>query len=143
MSADLQTLIRVRDWRVDEKRRFMGDALRHLDLLKAQARDFEQEVMAEQDLARSSPDEAGMAYAAYARRVLDRRAEFKTAIAEAEMAVSTAKDEVATAYRDLKTVELAQEDRARREAAEMERRQAIALDDIALQVFRQGRSSDA
>lgn len=137
MTDSLKTLIRMRDWRVDEKRRVAGDRLRHLDDLKIQARAFEREVTAEQDIARSSPDEAGMAYAGYARRVLDRRAELAKAIADADAAVSAAKDDLAQAYRDLKTVEIAQKNRERLEAMEAERRQTIALDEIALQGFRQ------
>jgi flagellar export protein FliJ len=139
MNTDLKTFIRVRDWRVDEKRRVVGRLLRDLDDLKAEARGFAQEVTAEQEIARSAPAEAGMAYAGYAQRILDRRAELDRAIANAEAAVSAAKDDLARAYRDLKTVELVQENRARREAAEAERRQTIALDEIALQGFRQRR----
>lgn len=137
MTVDLKTLIRVRDGQVDEKRRVAGDLLRHLDDLKIQARAFDREVMAEQEIARSSPGEAGMAYAGYARRVLDRRTQLNRAIADAETALSAARDDVTKAYRDLKTVEIAQENRERREAAEAERRQTIAQDEIALQGFRQ------
>jgi len=137
MTADLKTLIRMRDWQVDEKSRVLGDLLRHLDDLKVQIRAFEHEVTAEQDVARSSPYEAGMAYAGYARRVLDRRVELCKAVADAEAAVSAAKDDVAQAYREFKTVQTAQENRERREAAEAERRETIALDEIALQGFRQ------
>lgn len=137
MTADLKTLIRVRDWQVDEKRRVAADLLHRLDDLKVQARAFEAEVTAEQEIARSSPGEAGMAYAGYARRVLDRRTELSRAIADAETALSAAKDDVTKAFRDLKTVEIAQENRERRAAAEAERRQTIAQDEIALQGFRQ------
>lgn len=139
MTGDLKTLIRVRDWQVDEKRRVVGNLLGELDDLKAQARGLEQEVTAEQEIARSAPAEAGFAYAGYARRVRDRRAELDKAVADAEAAVSAAKDDLARAYRDLKTVERVQENRARREAAEAERRHTIALDEIALQGFRQRR----
>ena len=137
MTRHIKTLIRVRDWRVDEKRRALGNLLRDLDDFKAQALGFEHEVKAEQETARASPQEAGMAYAGYARRVLHRRAELKQAISDAEAAVSAAQDDVAQAYRELKTVELVQENRERREAAEAERRQTIALDEIALRNFRQ------
>jgi flagellar export protein FliJ len=124
---------------VDAKKRVVGRLLRDLDDRKAEARGFAQEVAAEQEIAKSSPAEAGMAYAGYARRVRDRRAQLDKAIADAEAVVSAAKDDLARAYRDLKTVELVQENRARREAAEAERRQTIALDEIALQGFRQRR----
>lgn len=137
MTRDLQALIRVRDWQVEEKSRVLRDLLHDLDDLKVQARRFEREVKAEQETARVSPDEAGMAYAGYARRVLDRRAELNKAIADAEAAVSIAKDEVARVYRELKTLEIAQENRERSETVEAERRQTIALDEIALQGFRQ------
>ena len=141
MTADLKTLIRVRDWQVEEKQRVLGALLRDLDDLKARARALDHEVTSEQEIARSAPDEAGMAYAGYARRVLDHRADLAQSIAKAEAAVSAAKNELSQAYRDLKTVEIAQENRERLAAAEAERRQNISLDEIALQGFRQ-RSSD-
>ena len=136
MTADLTSLIRVRAWHVDEKRRVVGRSLRHLDTLKAEARGLDREVTAERQVAKSSLAEAGVAYAGYIRRVLDRRAELAKAISDAEAAVSAATDDLARAYRDLKTVELAQENRARREAVEAERRQTMALDEIALQGYR-------
>lgn len=135
MTADLKILIRVRDWQVDEKKRALGGLLNHLDELKRQASAVEQELTTEQEIARSSPGEAGMAYAGYARRVHDRRAEIDDAIADAERAVSAAKDDVARAYRDLKTVEIAQENLERREAAETQRRETVALDEIGLRGF--------
>lgn len=141
MTADLKTLIRVRDWQVEEKQRVLGALLRDLDDLKARARALDHEVTSEQEIARSAPDEAGMAYAGYARRVLDHRADLAQSIAKAEAAASAAKNELSQAYRDLKTVEIAQENRERLAAAEAERRQNISLDEIALQGFRQ-RSSD-
>lgn len=137
MTADLKPLIRVREWQLEEKRRVLGDVFRHLENLRIKASALQHEVTAEQEIARSSPDEAGMAYAGYALRVLDQRAELGQSIADAEAAVSAAKDDVARAYRDLKTLEIAQENRERREAAEDERRQTIALDEVALQGFRQ------
>lgn len=136
MKADLKVLIRLRDWRVDAKRRILGRMLSDLDDLKSQARGLEREMADEQKIAGSLPDEAGRAYAGYARRVLERRAALAGAIAEAERAVVVAKDDVAQAYRDLKTVEIAQVNRERREATEAERRETIALDEIALQGFR-------
>jgi len=137
MTADLEALVRVRDWQLDRKRRELGILFRRLDDLKVKARAFEHEVTAEQEIARFSPDEAGMAYGGYARRVFDQRAEFAEAIADAEAAVSAAKDDVARAYRDLKTLEIAQENRERREAAETARSETNALDEVALQGFRQ------
>lgn len=136
MAVDLKTLIRVRDWQVDQNSRMVGERLRRLDDLKNQARTFEDEVSAEQEIARASPDEAGQAYAGYARRILHRRAEIEAATADAEAAVATAKEALAQAYRDLKTIEIAQHNRERRDAAEVERRETMALDEMALHGFR-------
>ncbi len=136
MKHPLKTLIRVRDWTVDEKSRVLANRLRDLDAFKEQARGLEREVKAEQETAKASPSEAGMAYSGYARGVLHRRARLEKAIADTEAAVCAAKDDVAQAYRDLKTVELAQESRERRDVEEAERRQTATLDEMALQGFR-------
>nr|MBC8239921.1 hypothetical protein [Alphaproteobacteria bacterium] len=73
MAKDLHNLIQIHEWDVDEKRRKLGELLRLLDNLEAQARALEAELAREQKTAQESPGEAGFLYGDYAENVIDRR----------------------------------------------------------------------
>jgi flagellar export protein FliJ len=136
MAQDLSGLIRIRAWQADNKRREYAELVRYLDNLHEQSSELEKQIIEEQATARSAPQEGGVAYHTYARRIIDRRHDLKSAIVAAEAQVATAMDELAEAYRELKTSEIVQRNRARREASVQERRDQEILDEIALQCFR-------
>ena len=132
MADKLAALIRLHTWRLDEQRRTLADALRELDRLRRQSHVLEGEIAAEQEVAGASPAEAGFAYARFARSAVERRAASRDAIAGAEGQVATHRETLQDRYRELRTFELAKEDRDRRAAAEAARREGLALDEIAL-----------
>ena len=132
MADKLAALIRLHTWRLDEQRRTLADALRELDRLQQQSHVLEGEIAAEQEAASASPAEAGFAYARFARVAVERRAAGRDAIAGAERQVATHRETLQNRYRELRTFELAEEDRRSRAAAEAARREGVALDEIAL-----------
>lgn len=132
MSGKLATLIRLHRWRLDEQRRGLAAALRELDLRETALRELEAEIAAEQESARTAPAEAGIDYGAYVRQAIPRRATCRQAIATAEAEVSQRREQVKERYRELRTLELAEESRCRRAAAEAARRERLALDEVAL-----------
>lgn len=132
MADKLPALIRLHTWRLDEQRRTLAEALRELDRLRQQSRVLECEIADEQEAASASPAEAGFAYARFARSAVERRAAGRDAIAGAEGQVATHRETLQNRYRELRTFELAKEDRDRRTAAEAGRREGLALDEIAL-----------
>jgi flagellar protein FliJ len=132
MSGKLATLIRLHRSRLDEERRGLARAMRELDLRESTLRKLEAEIAAEQESARTAPADAGIDYGAYARGAIRRRASCCEAMATAEAEVSQRRRLVQSRYRELRTLELAEESRWRRAAAEAARHERLALDEIAL-----------
>lgn len=133
---DLHNLIRLHEWRVDEKRRRLGELIRVLDDLEDRARRLEQELAMEQQVAGQAPDEAGFLYGNYADAVIQRRERLATSIAQAEQEVAGAREELRQEYRELKKYEIAQENRDRRALQEAERREQLVLDELGIQGYR-------
>ena len=66
MAKSLHTLIRLHQHLVDEKRRELGGMLAVVSDLERQAGALEEKIMKEQDIAKSSPDLAGVLYGNFA-----------------------------------------------------------------------------
>ncbi|MGF1639384.1 MAG: flagellar FliJ family protein [Rhodospirillales bacterium] len=136
MAHGLDSLIRLERWRLDERRRLLARLVGRADDLRAQAMRLEREIADEQDRARDDPLGAGIAYPAYARAVIDRRARLSAVIAAAETEVAAARDDLALAFRQLKALEAAAAERARQASLRAARRDQAARDEIALQRHR-------
>ena len=139
MTGNLNSLIRLHEWRVDGKRRALGDLLGVVADLEQQARRLEEDLANEQGVARASPDEAGFMYGNYAHAVILHRGRIAAAIAETETKIAAAREALNEAYRDLKKYELAQRARDGRAARERERAEQMVLDELGVQGYRQRR----
>lgn len=140
MAKNLNALIRLHQWVVDEKRRKLGDLLRMLAELEDRARRLEQEVVEEQAAAARAPDTAGLLYGNYARQVIDRRERLAKSIASMEQEIAAAREEVNEAYRELKKFQVAQDVRDRRAALEAARREQNILNEVGLNMHRRRRA---
>ncbi|MBF0563054.1 MAG: flagellar FliJ family protein [Alphaproteobacteria bacterium] len=143
MGKDLNALIRYTKWGVDEKRRVMADLQRREDEIIAQQRQLEEEIVAEQRLVVKAETEIGFAYGAYAIRCIQRRADLVRALENAHVLVEQAQEELAEAYRELKTYEITQANRERRERQEQERLDQVATDEISQNLFRRSQAEEA
>ena len=141
MAKDLHNLIQIHEWDVDEKRRKLGELLRLLDNLEAQARALQDELVREQQTAQESPEVAGFLYGEYAETVIDRRERIEDSIQQMEVAIEHAREELRLAYVELKKYEVAQENRDRRAALERGRRDQAELDAIGLEGYRRNRQA--
>ncbi len=139
MTGNLNSLIRLHEWRVDEKRRTLGDLLRVVGDLETRARRLEEDLANEQGVARASPDEAGFMYGNYAHAVILHRERIAESIAAAETKIAAAREALNEAYRDLKKYELAQRARDGRAARERERAEQLVLDELGIQGYLQRR----
>jgi len=135
MAKGLKTLIRLSEWTVDEKRRELGIKLENLATLEDNLDALGKELIREQTSAASSPQEAGLYYGNYADQVIARREQLHVDIADMEHQVSEARDALNEAYRELKKYEVAEQTRKDREAKELDRKEQILLDDLAIQNF--------
>jgi flagellar protein FliJ len=131
----LPTLVRVRKWELEEKRRKLAD-LQGLEaqLGEAIAR-LDDEVKMEQSIVQSSL-EVNFAYAPYAAAAIERRRTLLASLADVRQQIVTANEEVTIAYQELKKYEVAQDNRRRRARVEANRREQIVLDEIGIEGFR-------
>ena len=143
MARDLHTLIRLNEWTVDQRRRALGDVLASLASLETGLERLREELIKEQTIVRSSPEEAGFFYGNYAAAVIIRREDLNQGIFRMEEQVAEAREKLNDAYRDLKKYEIAQKSRDTREALELVRREQETLDEIGLQGYRRKKQRSA
>ena len=136
MAKDLHNLIQIHEFEVDEKRRKLGELFRLMANLEAQAKALEEELAREQDSARSNPEEAGHLYGAYAETVIERRERIQQSIIQMEQAIDESREDLRVSFMELKTYEIAQENRDRKAAIEANRRESMEMDEIGLQSYR-------
>ena len=128
--ADLRPLIRYHKWRLDEKQRALAELRNHEDQIVAEGERLEEAIKAEQHTAAGN-FEVSFGYGNFARAAIGRRERIAQALAGVRARIATAADELAEAFREVKTYELAQEERDKREAEERRHKENIVLDETA------------
>ena len=125
------TLIRLRRFRVDEMKRRMAT----LDGMKADAErklsDLEDSVARERQRAGDS-DIGRLAFPSFLRSIETRRENLRATLKEIERERVTAQADLNAAFQDLKSLEFATEQQAKRLAEMQARRQQARLDEMAL-----------
>lgn len=131
----LDSLIRLNEWKLDEKRRKVADLERFAQRLHGQLISLDKEVKSEQKVTAADPAVGG-SYANYAHEAIRRREKILKSLAGVEVEMSRALDEVAAAFREFKkfdTIRVRNEERAQL----LEKRaQQAELDEAGLGVFR-------
>ena len=124
-----ETLIRLRKFQVDEKRRRVAQIESMVADFDRMAADLEREITAEQDRA-GIHDPTHFAYPTYAKAAIVRRDNLKRSADELKGQLEDARMALAEAFEELKKVELLDErDQARERVAENTREQ-VELDRI-------------
>jgi len=125
------TLIRLRRFRVDEMKRRMAT----LDGMKADAErklsDLEDSVARERQRAGDS-DIGRLAFPSFLRSIESRRENLRATLKEIERERVTAQADLNAAFQDLKSLEFATEQQAKRVAEIESRRSQSRLDEMAL-----------
>jgi len=125
------TLIRLKKFYVDERRRKAAQIESMIAEFERMAGELEREIQAEQERT-GIHDPAHFAYPTYAKAAMQRRDNLKRSIAELKIQLDEAKVALSEAYEELKKVELLEErDQARERAAEQAHEQS-ELDAIGL-----------
>ena len=125
------TLIRLKKFQVDEKRRKVAQIETMIAEFERMAGDLEREIKVEQDRA-GIHDPGHFAYPTYAKAAINRRENLKRSADELRVQLDDAKAALGEAFEDLKKVELLDErDQAREREAANAAEQAD-LDGIAL-----------
>ncbi len=132
MARDFKALMRINDWEVDQKRRILATHMQQLENLIARLEALEEELIREQELAASSPTEAGLTFGAYATSAIERREALQERIAEQEEIVANAREAVRIAFLEYKKYEIAEERRVAEETAEQTRDEQAELNEIGI-----------
>lgn len=125
----IATLIRLKRWTLDERRRALAD----LERLRAEMADrgaaLEKEIAAEQGAAPA--DVVQFAYAAYVRRAMGQREALAQSIGGIDAQIAEAQLEIGEVFGELKRYERVQEMADQKAKVEVRRRETAVLDEIA------------
>ena len=129
------TLIRLKRFQVDEKRRQVAQIEAMVAEFERMANDLEREISVEQDRA-GIADPGHFAYPTYAKAAIQRRDNLKRSAQELQGQLEDARAQLADAFEELKKVEILEErDQVRGRGVEAAREQA-ELDRIGAQRIR-------
>jgi flagellar export protein FliJ len=126
-----ETLIRLKKFQVDEKRRKVMQIESMIAEFERMATDLDREIKVEQDRA-GIHDPGHFAYPTYAKAAINRRENLKRSADELKGQYDDAKEALAEAFEELKKVELLDERDQMRERAAAEAVEQSELDGIGL-----------
>jgi flagellar export protein FliJ len=132
-----ETLIRLKKFQVDEKRRRVAQIEAMIAEFDRMAGDLEREISTEQDRA-GIQDPSHFAYPTYAKAAIQRRENLKRSADELKVQLDDAKASLGEAFEELKKVELLDERDQARERAEENAREQAEMDGIGLMRSRIG-----
>ncbi|MGA7527943.1 MAG: flagellar export protein FliJ [Pseudolabrys sp.] len=125
-----ETLIRLKKFQVDEKRRKVAQIEAMIAEFDRIAGELEREIKVEQDRA-GIHDPAHFAYPTYAKAATARRENLRQSTVELRVQLEDAKSALGEAFEELKKVEMLDERDQAREKAEENAREQTKLDRIA------------
>jgi flagellar export protein FliJ len=132
-----ETLIRLKKFQVDEKRRRVSQIEGMIADFQRMSAELEREILSEQERAGIN-DPSHFAYPTYAKAAIQRRENLLRSAEELRTQLEEAKGLLAEAFEQLKKVELLDERDQARERAEENAREQADLDSIGLMRARLG-----
>ena len=132
-----ETLIRLKKFQVDEKRRKVAQIETMIAEFDRMANDLDREIQIEQDRT-GIHDPTHYAYPTYAKAAIARRQNLRNSANELKVQLDDAKALLQEAFEELKKVELLDERDQARERAEESAREQADLDSIGLMRARLG-----
>lgn len=135
-----KSLIQLRRFEVDERRRTVSDIEAMMNDLNQMVTDLERQIEVEQERAGVS-DVNHFAYPTFAKAAIQRRDNLRASIGDLEKKLETARDELAEAFEELKKVELLEERDTERTRNEANAREQAELDEIGIMPGMAGETS--
>jgi flagellar export protein FliJ len=132
-----ETLIRLKKFQVDEKRRKVAQIEAMIAEFERIATELDREIKVEQDRA-GIHDPAHFAYPTYAKAAIVRRENLKRSAGELKTQLDDAQAALGEAFEELKKVEMLDERDQAREKAEQNAREQVELDRIGALRFTAG-----
>ena len=135
--ADLDPLIRLRRYTIDEKQKFLAALYREAENLMNKKQILVDQLEREKELARedTAPD-AVIMFGLYADNVRKKIAKFDENIRKMESRIEGAQEDMRVAFAELKKVQIIKRQREEREQKKQDQKESQALDDIAIEGFR-------
>lgn len=130
MSKGLHSLIRLGKWTVDEKRRLLGALHGREDEVIAAIAAMDRQLEEERAVVNADDTAAGLGFGGFFDRHLQRREVLLQQLENLRHEIEIAREELAGAYRELKTYETAERQRLVREREEEARKEQATLDEI-------------
>ncbi|MBV9346882.1 MAG: flagellar export protein FliJ [Pseudolabrys sp.] len=131
-----ETLIRLKKFQVDEKRRKVAQIEAMIADFERMAVDLDREIKTEQDRA-NIHDPSHFAYPTYAKAAINRRENLRRSAGELKQQLDDAKAILGEAFEELKKVEMLDERDQARERAEQNAREQAELDRMGALRFHQ------
>lgn len=126
-----ETLIRLKKFQVDEKRRRVAQIETMIAEFQRMTNELDREIQTEQERA-GITDPSHFAYPTYAKAAIQRRENLQRSADELKVQLEDAKAQLGDAFEELKKVELLDERDQARERAEESAREQAELDNIGL-----------
>lgn len=135
--ADLEPLIRLRKFHVEEKQKILAELFRQAELLEGRKRT----ILDEMAFERKTAEESGriedlVSYAAYSSRMMSEIDRIEVQLKRMEPRIEKAQDDMRAAFSEQKKAEIIQERRDAEEEAERNSKENKNLDEIGIEVFR-------
>ena len=132
---NLDNLIRLHQWRLDEKRRVVTELETLIGRLNAEIEQLEKNLKAEQQVA-SRNTEAATGYGGYVSAVIARREKLRKSLEGLEAEMVQATDDVAAAFQEFKRFDLLRARNQEKAQKEKKRIQQAEIDEAGLNVYR-------
>lgn len=131
MSGDLTALIRLHQWRLDEKRRALADLEGLAERLTEEIGRLDEQVRRE-TAAVANEDLVTVDIGAFLAACRDRRKRLCQSRDQVNREIEVARSDISECYRELKKYELVQEERDRRAQDRLKRREVAMYDEIGI-----------
>ncbi len=132
----LKTLIRLSKWTVDEKQRILVALQGREDEIISWIEQLDVQLKEEQRIASEDATGVGFTYGNFANAWLNRREQLLSMLEMIRAEIIRAREDLALAFNELKTYEITQRERERRDQAERDKKEQNFLDEIGLNIHR-------
>ena len=134
--ANLNPLIRLRKYRVEEKQKALAELFREAERFEIVINNMLENLANERAMAEEKNDfETTTAFTLYAERVRDQVEFLRMGLEKINARIVVAQDSMREAFGELKKIEIIQENREAEEEKEAGRREGKLMDEIGLQGF--------
>ena len=140
--SSLKTLIRLHRFLLDEKRKELGRHLRFEAALIKRKELLRTRYLEEEAVANTNPV-AAVTFGQFVDWYISEQKTADSALQAVRVQIEKARDEIMEAFQTLKTYEITQDNREKREKAELERKMGLILDEIGLVLNRRRKEQDS